>query len=269
MKRTILTVLTSVIGFAAMAQIAWISDFKHAQTLAHQSNKLILLDFWAVWCGPCKTMDDKLWYSDEMKNLSSKVIPVKVDVDRAVTLARNYNASSIPMVLIVDASGAVIWRKVGFDGFAQTFIDAINGAPEDVSELNALLLKDDESYDHQFQLALAYQKLAEKTESLEIKEGLLDLSDDHFKTVAKKSENSELMAKAELLSLLNYSIKGQVKKAIKKLEKTDLNTESDQVKELKNFILAYCYKCDGDEKMVAEVRSDISNAEYLERLDSN
>lgn len=269
MKRILLTALISIMGITAMAQIAWISDFKHAQTLAHQSNKLILLDFWAVWCGPCKTMDDKLWYTEEMKNISTKVIPVKVDVDRAVTLARNYNASSIPMVLIVDASGAVIWRKVGFDGFAQNFIDAINGVPEDVSELNALLLKENESYDHQFQLAMAYQKLAENTESPEIKEGLLDLSDDHFKTVAKKSENTDLIARAELLSLLNYSIKGQVKKAIKKLEKTDLGTESDEIKELKTFIMAYCYKCDGDEKRVAEVRSNISNAEYLKRLDSN
>ena len=62
-----------------------------------QEDKLLVVDFFATWCGPCKKLSPAL---DEVsEELGEQVNIVKVDVDESEDLAMNYGIRSVPTVL--------------------------------------------------------------------------------------------------------------------------------------------------------------------------
>lgn len=88
------------------------SDFE-AQVI--KSEKPVMVDFFAEWCGPCKMaapIIDEL--SEEYKD---KVVIGKLDVDESQQAAMQYGVMSIPTV-IVFKDGKEVDRKVGFAGKA-------------------------------------------------------------------------------------------------------------------------------------------------------
>ena len=75
-----------------------------------ESNALVLLDFWAVWCGPCKMIAPIL---NEIAAEREDVVIGKVDVDAEMDLAVQFGVSSIP-TLVVIKNGAPAARAVGY-----------------------------------------------------------------------------------------------------------------------------------------------------------
>jgi len=74
------------------------------------SDKPVLVDFWAEWCGPCKLLSPTI---DSIANtLNGKVVVGKVNVDHHPTLASEYNVRGIPNLLIFK-SGEVKEQLVG------------------------------------------------------------------------------------------------------------------------------------------------------------
>ena len=71
---------------------------------------VMLVDFWATWCGPCKMIAPVI--EDLAKEYDGRVIVGKVDVDQQPELAREYDVMSIPNVVIFK-NGEIIDRKVG------------------------------------------------------------------------------------------------------------------------------------------------------------
>jgi len=75
-----------------------------------QSNKKVLVDFWADWCMPCKMLAPIL---DEISNeLGDTVNIVKINIDQCENLARKYNVSSIPTLLLFD-KGEIKNKSIG------------------------------------------------------------------------------------------------------------------------------------------------------------
>lgn len=70
---------------------------------------VVLVDFYATWCGPCKMMHPVL---DELKD-SRGVKVVKVDVDQNEDIAKKYGVMSIP-TLILFKNGELISKRVGY-----------------------------------------------------------------------------------------------------------------------------------------------------------
>ena len=89
-----------------MAKIATNTSFDELLV----SGKLVIVDFWATWCGPCRMLSPLL---DEVEaEMADQVEVVKVNVDDADEIAMRYRIMSIPTLLFFK-NGQMVDRTVG------------------------------------------------------------------------------------------------------------------------------------------------------------
>ena len=87
-----------------------INDSNFSEVVLKES-KVVVVHFWAPWCGPCKMLGPVL--EDVQKDLGEKVEFVKVNVDENPVTSQGYKISSIPTVMIFK-NGEVANTLVGF-----------------------------------------------------------------------------------------------------------------------------------------------------------
>jgi len=89
-----------------MAKVATNTNFPELL----QGNKLIIVDFWATWCGPCRMLSPILDQVEE--EMAAEIDVVKVNVDDADEVAAQYRIMSIPTLLFIK-NGQIVDKTVG------------------------------------------------------------------------------------------------------------------------------------------------------------
>ena len=80
------------------------------QESALDSDKLVVVDFWAEWCGPCRLVTPII---DELsQDYDGKAVIGKVNVDHNAEVASKYNVRSIPTILFLK-NGEIVDKQVG------------------------------------------------------------------------------------------------------------------------------------------------------------
>ena len=75
-----------------------------------RSDKPVLVDFYADWCGPCKAMEPTI--KEVAKTVSGKMKIIKVNIDKNEQTARDFNVNAVP-TFILFKNGNVLWRHPG------------------------------------------------------------------------------------------------------------------------------------------------------------
>lgn len=73
------------------------------------SNKTVLIDFYADWCGPCRMVSPII---DEIANERPDVLVCKVNVDEEPALAQMFDVSSIPTIVVMK-NGEIVNTSIG------------------------------------------------------------------------------------------------------------------------------------------------------------
>jgi protein disulfide-isomerase len=111
------------------ADDAWLTDFAKARDLAKAQKKHVLLDFTGSdWCPPCKKLHEVVFSTDEFKKFAKDhLVLVELDFPRSKPqspdlkaanrdLSRAFKIEGYPTVIVTDADGKELSRKVGFGG---------------------------------------------------------------------------------------------------------------------------------------------------------
>jgi len=90
------------------------------------SKELVLVDFHALWCGPCKMQAPVL--QEFANEVDGKVRIIKVDIDKNPNIAQQFNVKSVP-TLIMFKNGDVLWQEAGMKS-KQQLLDAVAAATQ-------------------------------------------------------------------------------------------------------------------------------------------
>lgn len=74
------------------------------------SDKPVLIDFWATWCGPCRMLAPII---EEIANEHNDIKVGKVNVDEEAELAEEFNIESIPTLVLIK-NGKIVSRSLGY-----------------------------------------------------------------------------------------------------------------------------------------------------------
>jgi thioredoxin-like negative regulator of GroEL len=103
-------------------------SFDAALKQAGDQKKIVFVDFYTTWCGPCKQLDRTTWQDKAaISLLREKSIPLRIDAEKETSLAERFKISAYPTLLLVKPDGSVIDRLVGFRDAAK-FIAEFNSA---------------------------------------------------------------------------------------------------------------------------------------------
>ncbi|MFS4455689.1 thioredoxin family protein [Maribacter sp. 2304DJ31-5] len=128
MKKVVLVIAFLSIGITMNAQGVkfFKGSFGEALTKAEQENKLVFVDFYTVWCGPCKMMDKDIFPLPEVgAYFNEKFVAIKIDAEKGegIALAEEYKVPGYPTMVYLNPDRTEKGRLVGAADTGAFFIN--------------------------------------------------------------------------------------------------------------------------------------------------
>mgnify|MGYP006173249441 FL=1 len=119
MKRLLVACLLLMVFSANAAEIKFLENPTWTTVLeqAKKENKIIFLDAYATWCGPCKQMDAETYTNQAVVDYyNANFINVKYDMEKGegAMLADRYYVSAYPNLVFINPDGVMLHKGVGF-----------------------------------------------------------------------------------------------------------------------------------------------------------
>jgi len=111
--------------------------------MANTADKLVFVDVYADWCGPCKAMDKTIFPNVNVaKSYNDKFINYKIDAEKGVgpDFAKEYHIVSYPTYLFVDSEGTLIYRTNGYMEANEFLKEAVNAQLEKKEPMTLVML---------------------------------------------------------------------------------------------------------------------------------
>lgn len=150
MKKLIIILFICVLTFNVYSQDSAINfdsgNWSSILTKAKEQDKLIFVDAYAVWCGPCKRMARDVFTDEEVgEYYNSKFVNVKMDMERGegLEVASTYDVTAYPTLLFINGDGELVHKGLGGHEKAE-FIQLGEAASDPASQLVALQTRYDE-----------------------------------------------------------------------------------------------------------------------------
>ena len=90
-------------------------SFDEACKAANKEKKVVMIDFYTTWCGPCKLLDRTTWKDTKVQAwLKDKTVSIKVDAEKQRKLSKRYQIKAYPTILFLKPDGKKIDRLVGY-----------------------------------------------------------------------------------------------------------------------------------------------------------
>jgi len=148
MKKILFIQAILFLSFSLLAQTATKIDFVQDKwevilAKARSENKMVFVDAYTTWCGPCKLMDKKTFNNDLVATYFNETfINAKIDMEKGEgpTLARTFDVTAYPTLLFVNAQGKAVHRGLGFHDENQ-LIELANVAQEGSQTNDAMAQK--------------------------------------------------------------------------------------------------------------------------------
>lgn len=170
--------VTSITAVSAQGIDFKKGTFEEIQKIAQKEGKLIFIDVYTEWCGPCKMLDKSVFPKKEVGDfINANFVSLKIDAEKeGKALAKKYNVTAFPTLLYILPSGELAFKTVGAPDVKGLIADAkksmvILDDPNRLSELKKRY--ESEKNNEQFMLMFIDKKLEMKENPAEVIEYFL------------------------------------------------------------------------------------------------
>jgi len=114
----------------SISKVPWLTDLQVGLAQAKQNNQLVLIDFYADWCSPCRRMDEEVFTRDDVADALSDWVPVKINTSKQPDISDRYYIEVLPTFIILSPQGKALKTTEGSMSAGEfiRFIESANKA---------------------------------------------------------------------------------------------------------------------------------------------